>query len=458
MKCSIRRVALFCGLLIALLAMGQTNKWRDIYKAKKKDTVFGIAKKFNISMPELMDANPEMKKEGYELKKGDMVFIPFEKTEAQLAEEAKKREEAERIRLYGANDVRNRAIRVGVMLPLHDVDGDGRRMVEYYRGMLLACEDLKAQNISVDVYAWNVPIDADIRQTLLEKNAENCDIIFGPLYTKQVKAMADFCRTYDIKMVIPFSIQGNEVNVNPQVYQVYQSPTSLNDDAIKAFMERFPNQHPVFIDCNDSLSQKGAFTMGLRKQLEAKNIPYNITNLNSPDDAFARAFSASQTNVVILNTARSPQLNSTLAKLNKLCAAYPNAKIALFGYTEWLMYTKVYGDYFHKYETYIPSTFYYNAQSPKTKRLEQMYSRWFNSNMQSALPRFAITGYDQACFFFNGLHKYGKDFKGTKAQNAYEHVQTPLLFKPTTTEGGMQNKAFMLVHYTNDKRIESINY
>jgi hypothetical protein len=151
------------------------------------------------------------------------------------------------------------------MLPLHDVDGDGRRMVEYYRGMLLACEDLKAQNISVDVYAWNVPIDADIRQTLLEKNAENCDIIFGPLYTKQVKAMADFCRTYDIKMVIPFSIQGNEVNVNPQVYQVYQCPTSLNDDAMKAFRERFPNQHPVFIDCNDSLSQKGAFTMGLRK-------------------------------------------------------------------------------------------------------------------------------------------------------------------------------------------------
>ena len=27
-------------------------------------------------------------------------------------------------------DVRKRAIRVGVMLPLHDVDGDGKRMVE----------------------------------------------------------------------------------------------------------------------------------------------------------------------------------------------------------------------------------------------------------------------------------------------------------------------------------------
>ena len=130
-----------------------------------------------------MDANPDMKKEGYELKKGDMIFIPFEKTEAQKAEEAKKAAEAERLKLYGPNDVRNRAIRVGVMLPLHNVDGDGRRMVEFYRGILMACDTLKKQGISTNVFAWNVPIDADIRQTLLEKNADNCDIIFGPLYT-----------------------------------------------------------------------------------------------------------------------------------------------------------------------------------------------------------------------------------------------------------------------------------
>ena len=62
-----------CILLVFLLSTGfpvmaQTNKWRDIYKAKKKDTLFGIAKKYDITLVELMDANPDMKKEGYELK------------------------------------------------------------------------------------------------------------------------------------------------------------------------------------------------------------------------------------------------------------------------------------------------------------------------------------------------------------------------------------------------------
>ncbi len=63
------------------------------------------------------------------------------------------------------------AVKIGVMLPLHDVDGDGKRMVEYYRGLLMACNYLKKKGISTDVHAWNVPIDADIRTTLLQEGA-----------------------------------------------------------------------------------------------------------------------------------------------------------------------------------------------------------------------------------------------------------------------------------------------
>ena len=48
-------------------------------------------------------------------------------------------------------------VSVGVMLPLHDVNGDGKRMVEYYRGVLMACDSLRLMGISVDVHAWNVP-------------------------------------------------------------------------------------------------------------------------------------------------------------------------------------------------------------------------------------------------------------------------------------------------------------
>ena len=66
-----------------------------------------------------------------------------------------------------SDDIRQRAIRVGVMLPLHNINGDGKRMVEYYRGILMACDSLKQTGISVDIHAWNTAEDADILKILL---------------------------------------------------------------------------------------------------------------------------------------------------------------------------------------------------------------------------------------------------------------------------------------------------
>ncbi len=447
------RYCLFsCFFLLPALSFGQTTKWQDIYKVKKKDTVYGIAKKYNITPEELMKANPAIPQADYKLKKGEELFIPYpvktaSATATSTAKDTKK-----------AEAKKSSALRVGIMLPLHDEDGDGRRMVEYYRGFLMACDSLRAKGISTDVYAWNVTADADIRMTLLDDNAKKCDMIFGPLYTSQLKMLGDFCRANDIKLIVPFSISGNEVEANPHIYQVYQSAEVLNERAIKAFMERFPDCHPVFIDCNDTTSNKGSFTFGLRKQLEAKGIAYSITNLKSSEAYFAKAFSTSKRNVVILNTGRSPQLNVAFAKLDGLCATNPGIRVSMFGYTEWLMYTKVYLNYFYKYDTYIPTTFYYNALSEQTEAFESSYRKWFKSDMQTALPRFALTGYDHACFFIGGEHARGKSFRGTKGQSTYRPLQTPLKFEYASPNGGMRNNAFMLVHYMSNRRIESISY
>lgn len=436
--------------------------WKEMHKVQKKETIFGIARDYGLTIEELIKANPEMNTPGYELKKGDFIFIPF--SEAEKAQRAQKPQQQPQTTAAPAapapkakDDVRKRAIRVGVMLPLHDVDGDGRRMVEYYRGMLLAIDSLKKRGISVDVNAWNVPIDADIRQTLLEKQAPKCDIIFGPLYTKQMKPLSDFVSHYGIKLVIPFSISGNDVAENPNIYQVYQSPSELNEATIEQYLKRFPTSHTVFIDCNDSTSQKGVFTGGLRKQLDARGIKYNLTNLRSSDDAFAKAFSRTQPNVVVLNTGRSPELNTALAKMNALVARTPGITISLFGYTDWLMYQHVYQDLFFKYDTYIPTTFYRDAQSSKVKRVESLYKKWFGIDVQYALPRFAITGFDQAYFFLEGLHQKGMDFNGTKGESKYMPIQTPLNFK-RVGNGGMKNAQRMLIHFTNGRNVTAINY
>ncbi len=457
-KAIIRYLFMLFVAFLCTTAVAQNLKWRDMYQVKKKDTIFGIAKNYGLTVDELINANPEMKVAGYELKKGDYIFIPYPaNTDPKAATTKAATTPQPQTVAKTTQSQPTKTIKVGVVLPLHDVDGDGKRMTEYYRGFLMGCDSLKQQGYSIDIHAWNVPADADIRPTLQDASIRNCDVIFGPLYTKQVKPLSDFCKGAGIKLVIPFSIWGDEVSRNSEIFQVYQSLDELNNASIDAFISRFGNQHPVFIDCNDSTSKKGIFTFGLRNRLNARGVKYSITNLKSNEEFFSKAFSRTQPNVVVLNTGRSPELTVAIAKLKALVASNPGVVVSLFGYTEWLMYTRNNLDNFYKFNTHIPSTFYYNPLSAKTQHLENGYRRWFGLETLYALPKFALMGYDHAQFFIRGLYKYGKAFNGTKPQNVYTPLQTPLEFKRVGS-GGMQNRAFMLVRYTNDKKIELINY
>ena len=443
------RYALLLFLLVGGMEVSaqQGKTWKEMHKVKKKETIYGIAKEYGLTEVELRKANPEMLDPNYKLRKGDYIFIPYP---------AAKPAETVPVKQEDTSDIKTRAIRVGIMLPLHDVDGDGRRMVEFYRGILMACNDLKKEGISTDIRAWNVNIDADIRQTLLEKGAEQCDIIFGPLYTKQMDYISQFVKSYGIKLVIPFSINGNHVASNEYIYQVYQSAEELNQSAVDAFMDRFGNHNVVLVDCNDPNSNKGIFTSAVRKRLEEKKITYHVTNLSNSDDTFARAFTTDKPNVVILNTGRSTELTTALGKLDALTNANKNISVSLFGYNDWLLYEKYNLDRFYKYDTFIPTYYYYNASTARTLELENAYRKWFGASMMNALPRFALTGYDQATFFLRGMHTVGKGFSGN-TPNKYA-VQTQYRFEKVGKNGGSKNRQFMLVHYNKNRSISSITF
>ena len=76
MKLTFRYILLLLIVFLALEnVLAQNVEIREIHKVKRKETIFGIAKLYGISIEELMTANPEMHSPGYELKKGDKLNI-----------------------------------------------------------------------------------------------------------------------------------------------------------------------------------------------------------------------------------------------------------------------------------------------------------------------------------------------------------------------------------------------
>ena len=440
---------------VAETALAQVQKIKELHKVKRKETIFGIARENGLTIDELINANPEMKAPGYELRKGDYIKIPFPPDHPELNDVNKQPQMP--TKPVVDRDMRNRAIRVGVMLPLHNDNGDGKRMVEYYRGVLMACDSLRVNGISTDVRAWNVAENADIQQVLKDPKAAECDLIIGPLYTKQVKALGDFAVKNDIRVLIPFSINGNELFDNGNIFQVFQNGNQTNNGYVFRFYQRFKDSHVVIIDCNDSTSTKGSFTTVLRRKLDQEGATYSITNLKSGEAKFKQSFSTTKHNVVVLNTSRSQELNVAFAKLNGLLMTTPTLQILMFGYPEWLMYNRQHMDNFYKFDTYIPSTYYMSPLSHRAEHFKKKY-RWnFHQDMQPYHQRYAVTGFDQAYFMIKGLHMYGTHFTGASGMVGYIPLQTPLHFE-RIGNGGMQNRAILFVHYTKDNKIETINF
>lgn len=401
------------------------------HTVKKKETLFGIARTYGLSTQQLVEANPVMNTPGYQLKKGDVIKIP----------------------------VAAKPIRLGVMLPLHDDNGDGRRMVEYYRGVLMACDSMKHEGVSVEVYAWNLAEDGDIAPLLGDPSASQLDIIIGPLYSKFMQPLSDFAKKHDIMLVPPFSINAPQIEKNKHIFQVYQSAASVEEAAARRCAALFSDCHPVIVDCHDSTSTKAPFTAALRKEYEQRGVAYNVTSLTTAEESFAKAFTSEKPNLVVLNTSRSKDLLATFALLKRLTATRPGLQISMMGYTEWLMYADKQAENFHRFDVNVPSHFFTNTASPTTTLLDCRYETFFGQKMQQdALPRFALTGFDHAVFFLRGLKKYGKTFDGAAGRFGYPPVQTPLRFEKVGKNGGYQNRAFMFIHYKRNGNIDTVNY
>ena len=75
----LRYFLLFTLLFVAvgIISAQEESSIRGLHKVKRKETIFGISRMYDITIEELIAANPEMKDPDYELKKGDVLKIPF---------------------------------------------------------------------------------------------------------------------------------------------------------------------------------------------------------------------------------------------------------------------------------------------------------------------------------------------------------------------------------------------
>lgn len=453
----VRNIIITLLLALPLSALAQSsNQWRDIHKVKRHETVFGIARNYDITIDELLDANPEMREKGYELKKGDQIFIPYSKNSKPAVQSKTENTKQKEVAPAGPS-----VVRVGVMLPFLDHSSEGTRMVEYYRGVRAALDTLSKEGIKTEVNLWNINKDSVLTKVLAHNpSIAKQNIILGPLYTSQVHTLAEFCRKNNVALVMPFSIDADDATTNPNVFQIYQSDSQLAGRSIGAFIERFAKTHrPIFVNTNTPQDGKYAFTKALRETLQSRGIKEELTDINTPLREFAKHFSQTQPNVIILNSAAYKPLERLFEKLDSLKKIDPSLIISTYGYNEWFIYQpNLEKDYF-KYNVHIPTTYYFSRTSDRVEDFERDYKNRYGQGMNpDCLPRMALLGYDHTMYFVRGISKYGRSYVGNEKQNTgFKPLQSRLEFK-RLGKGGYQNTNFQIIRFKTGGTMDSLTY
>ena len=413
---------------------------REMYKVKKKDTLFGIAQTFGVTLEELQRANPETNKPDFQLKKKMVLCIPYHKEAPPKPKEPTNEELFQKVR---GNAQGLSTIRVGVILPLKEKSSNRSRMIDYYRGLLMAIDSLKHTGLSFEVYTYNVGSSATDVNAILQKPVfPLLDIIFGPANPAQIEKVSQFSKKNKIPLVVPFYSKSEEIKENPYYFAPY-APDSVQYSEVKALVGHlFKKSNLLIVETGQTTSD---FIINLKSCFE--NVRY--AQFPITQKALISHLDSKNVNLIVLSSAELKSLNVFMPVLRDAMKAHPEMIIKLIGYPDWLSYTSRMLEDFYAADTYIYSPFFLNYASVDYRKLCNHFHHNFNTEMLSVTPRIGVYGFDSGMFFLKGLSRYGKAFGGE--DTGVQTIQNKFRFQRVSNWGGLVNRQMQFVHYSNDQ-------
>jgi LysM repeat protein len=433
------------------------SRCKEMHKVERKETVYSIAHKYGITEQELLEANPEIS-DAKKLKRGKLLCIPYPKAlQSTTPQPEKTPTDAELFSQNKVADQKINVIKAAIVLPLipgEQGKAESARMVEYYQGFLLAVDSLKRTGTSIDLYTYDSGSTvASVNAVLAKPEMQQMNVIFGPLYTEQIKPMADFASKHHIRLVIPFTSRDNTVYRNPDIYQINTPQSYLYSEVYEHFVRQFPSAHVIFLDATTGAEEKADFIKGFREELTNKKISFTNLSEDATAEQMQAALQKEKSNVFVPTSGSNTVLIKTLPQLSamvndSLYKEKVNAEVHLFGYPEWQTYTKDHLSVFFELDTYFYTSFYTNNLLAAPRSFNANFRRWYGKDMEDRYPKYGMLGFDTGFFFLKGLALYGSGLENNLDKMRLTPIQTGFKFDRVNNWGGFINRKVFFVRFT----------
>ena len=422
-------------------------RYKTLHEVKKKETLYSISRLYGITVDQLVDANPDLKKT--KLKKGVVLNIPYTTAEDTQFKEEQQRaiEEANKPKV-----IMYPSIKVAVILPFskteEKVSAESQKMINLYQGFLLAVDSLKQRGCNVEVFAYDEASSVTPVASVLQKpEMKDMQLIVGPIRQWNLKSVADFAHQNNIAHVVPLSNDLSLVNEHPTTFQVNSHNSLLFNQVYNRFYLIHKDHNIIFVNMNDR-GDNMSYITDFKKDLDAKGVKYSnasIADLATLRDALKKGMN----NTIIPSSGSTTAFETLCKKLDglELTTEYT---VQLFGFPEWQTLQGKNDKYLGKYQCQFFTSFYSNGSSSRIQQFNGRFRRWFNQDQYNSFPKYGELGYDIGAYFIKGLNDFGSSFYENLHNYSYISMEFPMVFEKKNSWSGYQNRSVMIVTHRTD--------
>ena len=427
------------------------------HQVVKGQTLFSIAKQYDISLDEITAANPQISSDG--LKYGEIIVIPrkYLKNKKLTNSEPEKKIDEPTVEIQkDAKEEKHlsSSYKIAVMLPFylskndsienHTSDYDDETIYQssevaakFYEGLLLAVDSLRKGGLSIQLYVYDTANDSSLVQQIIHKpEFKELDLIIGPFFPSHIVMVADSAKKYNIPVISPFS--NSELILSRE--NIIKSTPSKNAELsyLAGYIDTAYYKQNIIILHNNRADEKKLIEEYKHNLKDTSNIL--VVNYSSAKNGIDYLLNDEKKNAILVFSTQEDFVTNVIAKLNSRRNSY---NIHLFSLSSWEKLKSIEVQYLQNLNYAYTCPFYVDYDNDKT----EAFIASFKNHYKTEPDKYAFVGFDLSYYMLGLLKSNGKKFMNQIEDTPFQSLHTHYLFSRTSKTSALENSYYSIIKF-----------
>jgi LysM repeat protein/ABC-type branched-subunit amino acid transport system substrate-binding protein len=436
-----------------------------LHQIQDKETVWGLARRYNTTAEQIIALNPEVK-DG--LKKGYYIYIPVPRigekpTTATAGTKGK-----------GCENSRYRTkYKVALLIPLYLDEIDRIHItpstedqirkpyfksfgfIEFYEGMLIAVDSMKRAGLSVDLYVFDTGDDTITMKRILAKpEMAYMDLIIGPFFAQPYTIAAKFAARNTIKIVSPFARNQQLVSQHRNVFQMNASSETKMEELARFIAKTYQDPNIILVmsaqETDKSLAKAFKTSLDAHTATQTRKVQYfEVMYPEKGATGVSTRLDVNKPNIIVNLITGETMISNYVTHMARLTK---NFQITMFGMPEWRDYRTFDLNDLMLVNLHLFANAFVDYNHPNTIAFLAEFRDRYKGEPEENY--YGFMGYDLGMYFLKALFEFGLDFENCLDQIRYSPISTG--FRWEQVNGNGQENIFLNIYRYKDFSMEPV--